>query len=539
MVLKRRNSWHGESREVPEPKWLVVARNEYRIRTSRIRKIRPYFPYLVIGLLAVYVAFIAPSFVSLFIDDFLAFFISQAAVVMVQIILFMIFFYFIILPITYTLKEVQTGQLEIFLAAPIKPSDVLLGEFLGVMPFYAIAVTVIAGFFTAVMTPLGLDMVQIAIIIVIFVVTFFSALWIGTVIAAILRTKLGKTARGKDIGRALAMVIALPMIALMYAIMGGGLLEALADPGTSGMVRVILGLLPSSWGAEVIVGFASGNVSVVGFETLTRFGGLIAFFVAALWLGAKAANRAYSLEPTTFTASRAKPDGAFYKTVKSLGGGGSFGTLLVSVFKDYSRRLENLSKIFYMVGLLVVMNIFLTTPDDPEGALVMLQLILPMLAAFVVGEVTLRGKEALFIYKKTPSGVGRLVKARLLHGWLVVVPIAAVVTAVSTSLTPQTTFISLLTTVGIVMLTTAANVAFVLGFFLLNPAFSQKGGNYVLNLMVVMYSQVGLFLAPLIVFRVVFDLGLYDTLFYVTVPLSWLVGIVFLYLGKRKLSRIE
>jgi len=526
---------------VPVPKWLVVARNEYRIHTSRIRRIRPYFPYLVIGLLAVYVAFIAPSFVSLFIDDFLTFFLSQAAVAMVQIILFMIFFYFIILPITYTLKEVQTGQLEIFLAAPIKPSDVLLGEFLGVMPFYAIAVTVIAGFFTAVMTPLGLDMVQIAIIIVIFVVTLFSALWIGTIIAAILRTKLGKTARGKDIGRALAMIIALPMIAMMYAIMGGGLIEALRNPGTSGMVRVILGLLPSSWGAEVIVGFANNpsNITAVGFETLTRFGGLIAFFVAALWLGAKVANRAYSLEPTTFTASRAKPDGAFYKTVKSLGGGGSFGTLLVSVFKDYSRRLENLSKIFYMVGLLVVMNIFLTTPDDPEGALVMLQLILPMLAAFVVGEVTLRGKEALFIYKKTPSGVGRLVKARLLHGWLVVVPIAAVVTAVSTILTPQTTFISLLTTTGIVMLTTTANVAFVLGFFLLNPAFSQKGGNYVLNLMVIMYSQIGLFLIPLIVFRGVFDLGLYHALFYVTVPLSWLVGIVFLYLGKRKLSRIE
>jgi hypothetical protein len=529
---------------VPVPKWLVVARNEYRIHTSRIRKIRPYFLYLVIGLLAVYVAFIAPSFVSLFIDDFLAFFLSQAAVAMVQIILFMIFFYFIILPITYTLREVQTGQLEIFLAAPIKPSDVLLGEFLGVMPFYAIAVTVIAGFFTAALNAhpsLRLDMVQNAIIIVIFVVTFFSALWIGTLIAAVLRTKLGKTARGKDVGRALAMIIALPMIAMMYAIMGGGLLEALRNPGTSGMVRVILGLLPSSWGAEVIVGFANNpsNIVAVGFETLIRFGGLIAFFVAALWLGAKVANRAYSIEPTTFTASRAKQDGAFYKTVKSLGGGGSFGTLLLSVFKDYSRRLENLSKIFYMVGLLVVMNIFLTTPDDPEGALVMLQLILPMLAAFVVGEVTLRGKEALFIYKKTPSGVGRLVKARLLHGWLVVIPIAAVVTAVSTSLTPQTTFISLLTTVGIVILTTTANVAFVLGFFLLNPAFSQKGGNYVLNLMVVMYSQVGLFLVPLIVFGRVFDLGLYHALFYVTVPSSWLVGIVFLYLGKRKLSRIE
>jgi hypothetical protein len=329
----------------------MVTRNEFRIRTSRIRKIRAYFPYLVIGLLAVYVVFIAPAVVNLFIDDFLAFIISQVAVAMMQIIL--------------TMKEVQTGQLEIFLAAPIKPSDVLLGEFLGVVPFYAIAVTVIAGFFTAALNPLGLDIVQMAIIILIFVVTLLSGLWIGTVITALLRTRLGKTARGRDIGRALAVVIALPVIALMYATMGGGLLEALADPGTSGMVKAIFGLLPSSWGAEVIIGFAMnpGNIAAIGFETLTRFGGLVAFFGAALLLGTKAAGRAYSLEPTTFIASKAKPDGVFYKTVKYLGGSGSFGALLVSMFKDYGRRLENLSKIAYIVGLLVVMNIFLVTSE--------------------------------------------------------------------------------------------------------------------------------------------------------------------------------
>jgi hypothetical protein len=521
---------------VPTPKWLVVARNEYRIRTNRIRKIRPFFPYLVIGLLAVYVAFIAPRIVTLFIDDFLAFFLSQVAVAMVPVIMFMIFFYFIILPITYTLKEVQTSQLEIFLAAPIKPSDVLLGEFLGVMPFYAIVVTVIAGFFTAVLNPLGLDLVQIAIVIIIFVVTFFSALWIGTVIAAILRTRLGKTARGKDIGRALALIIALPMIAIMYAIMGGGLIQALADPGTSNMVRAILGFLPSSWGAEVIFGFVNnpGNISAVGFETLTFFGGLIVFFVAVLWLGARTANRAYSLETFTFVASVAKPDGVFYKTVRHLGGSESFGTLLVSVFKDYGRRLENLSKIFYIVGLLFLINILIVGPD-PEAALLMPLFMLPLLAAFVVSEVTLRGKEALFIFKKTPSGVGRFVKARLLHGWLVVVPITVAITVVSTILSHQNTF-ALLVITALAVLFVSAIVAFVLGLSLLNPAFSDKSGNYVTNLMITMFAiPNGLFLIPLMVF----DLPLLQTLCYVTIPLSWLLGIVFLYLGKRKLCRIE
>ncbi|MCP8304656.1 MAG: hypothetical protein H3Z50_04200 [archaeon] len=535
--MRRRSSWLGGSIGMPVPKWFVVARNEYFIRTSSIRKIRPYFPYLVIGLLAVYVAFIAPAFVNLFIDEFIAFFLSQAAVAIVEIILFLIFFYFIIIPISNTLKEVQTGQQEIVLAAPIKPSDVLLGEFLGVMPFYAIAAVVIVGLFTAVLNPLGLDMVQIVMIIIIFIVTFFSALWIGTVIAAILRTKFGKTARGKDIGKALSLIIALPAIGLMYAIIGGGLLEALADPGTSGMVEAILGLLPSSWGAEVIISFASnpGNITAVGFETLTRFGGLVAFFVATLWLGAKAANRAYSLEPTTFISSRAKPDGVFYKTIKYLGGGGSFGTLLVSTFKGYSRRLQNLSYIAYAVGILVLVTIFFMHPEEPMDALLMGLLLFPLLAAFVASDVTLRGKDTLFIYRKTPSGVGRFVKARLVQGWLVVVPIAGGIAAVSTILIPQTTFISLLTYTGLVMLFVAAFVAFALGLFLLNPAFSDKSGNFILNIFIVPNVSLGLTLVPLLVF----DLPALDSLSYVIIPLSWLLGIVFLYLGKRNLSRIE
>ena len=526
---------------MPTAKWLVVAKNEYRIHTSRIRSIRPYFPYLAIGLLAVFVLLLAPAIVSQLLDDPLAFIFSHIAIAMVQIILFMIFVYFIIIPITYTLRDVQTSQLEIFLAAPIKPGDALLGEFLGVAPIYAIVVTLISGLFTAVLTPLGLDFAQIAVIITTIVLTFFSALWIGTVLSALLRTRLGGSARAKDIGKALGMIIALPMIALMYAIMGGGLVEALADPATSGMVTTILGVLPSSWGAEVIIGLASkpGNIAAVGFETMARFGGLAAFFVAILWLGAKAANRAYSLETTSFAESIAKPDGAFYKTIKYLGGGRSFGTLLVSVFKDYSRRLENVSKIAYTTGLFVLVGLFLIEPDDPEGSLVITQLILPLLAAFVTGEVTLRGKESLFIYKKTPSGIGRFIRARLLHGWLIVVPIAAVVTAVSTLISPQTTLTSLLANTGLIVLTVAATVTFTLGLFLLNPAFSDKSGNYVLNLMIIMQGWAGLALLPLLAFRRMLGLGLYESVLYLTVPMSWTVGIVLLYLGRRRLSRLE
>ena len=54
------------------PKWLVIAKNQYRISTSSIRKIRAYFLYLAIGLVVVYVGLIAPTIVNPFIDDFIA-----------------------------------------------------------------------------------------------------------------------------------------------------------------------------------------------------------------------------------------------------------------------------------------------------------------------------------------------------------------------------------------------------------------------------------------------------------------------------------
>jgi len=533
---------------VPAPKWLVVARNEYRVGTGRIRRIRPFFPYLVTGLLAVYVAFIAPRIVGLLFDDFLALLLSRAAVSMVQIILFQIFIYFMVIPISNTLRQEQTGHLEIFLAAPIKPSEVLLGEFLGQMPFYAIFTTVVIGFFTAVLNPLGMDMVQTTIIIIIFIVTFLCALWIGTVTAAVLRTRLGKTARGRDIGRALAMIIALPLIVLFYAVQYGGLLEALADPEASGRVKAILGLLPSSWGAEVIIGFASnpGDIGAVGFESLTRFGGLVLFFAAVLWLGTKVASRAYSLEPVTFIASRANPDGAFYKTIKHLGGGRSFGTLLVSVFKDYSRRLENLSNITYIIGLFFVMAFFVVPKEESQGPFylyMMALFVFPIMVVMINGDLTVQGKENLFIFRKAPSGQGRYIMAMLLKGWLMAVPIAGLITAVTTILSPETTLISLLSNTGFMMLSIAAYTVLVLGLFLLNPPFSTKSSKLGFNVMITLGVSIGLFAASLIsLMRAGVQSETIEGMLAVQLlqtGLSWLVGIMFLYIGKRKFSRIE
>jgi hypothetical protein len=84
----------------------------------------------------------------------------------------------------------------------------------------------------------------------------------------------------------------------------------------------------------------------------------------------------------------------------------------------------------------------------------------------------------------------------------------------------------------------AGNVALALGLSLLNPEFSENTRAQMVGLMVnaqvAIFISIGIFIGSL----VVLDLGFLNTLLLDTVVI-WLLGIVFLYLGKRKLSRIE
>jgi hypothetical protein len=153
----------------------------------------------------------------------------------------------------------------------------------------------------------------------------------------------------------------------------------------------------------------------------------------------------------------------------------------------------------------------------------------PMLATVVSSDITLRGKDSLFIYRKAPRGENQLVKGMVLKGWIVAVPIAVLITAASTLLSPQFTVGTLVVNLGIVGFMVAANITFALGLFLLMPAYTEKGGEFAFNLMIIIFTSMGLFAVAMIVFDTILVLPL----------LHWGVGIAILYLGKNHLSKIE
>ncbi len=534
---------------MPSPKWLVIARNEYRVSTGRIRKLRPALPILFVASVAAYILIVAPMIVDRYIGDEVALILSQAAVSQVRVILATLFLYSIMVPIQTALRQEPMGKLEIYLSAPLGAGDVLLGEFLGQLPVYFILVSILAGPLAAIMGSMGVGVGQQAIVVVVFMITVFSGLWTGNVIAAVVKTRLGRTAKGRDIGKALAMAMALPLVALYYAMAYGGLLTAIADPDAGVLMKGLLALSPSSWGGDVILLIArSPGGLLVDSRILMGFGGVVAYFVGMLWLGGKVADRAYSLEPTAMTATRVGRDGAFYGAVRALGGGGSFGALVVSVFKDYARRLENITNVSYIIMVLIMMNVFITPqyqggPGEPPVPLMMSLFLLPIITVMATGDVTVQGRELLFIYKKAPNAVWRFLKAMVLKSWLVVVPIAAGAALVTSPLQPGTTLAGVLVNTGLIAIFSTANAVFVTGLFLVNPAFSDKSPKLFINIFIALFGGIAMFAASLYVSTMGFRLpdpvmGMTGVSFFHS-GLNLLLGYAALLVGRRRLLAME
>ena len=201
--------------------------------------------------------------------------------------------------------------------------------------------------------------------------------------------------------------------------------------------------------------------------------------------------------------------------------------------------------------MVVLLRIFISDPSsEPVDQLVFLsEMAIPFLAAFVVGTVS-RGKDTLFIFKKSPFGIRKFVKARLVQAWLVAVPIAVALIAVFTILLPQISLESLLINIVWGSLRTLALVAVVIGLAIFNPIFAEESRErnmgVVINLMVVLFAtiglgiglpRIGLSFGKMLPNMDAFTVILYDHLL-LTLVFS-LIGVLLIYIGIRKLDRIE
>lgn len=520
---------------MPRPKWWLIARNEYLLKTSGIRRWRRIFPPLVVALLAWYVLYAAPAVFSLASDLTKDLLLSEAAMSFLQVMLFIIFISVFTVPIIQTLQDTNLAPLETLLSAPVDPADVLLGKFLGMLPTYSILMTVLAGAFLALFIPFGMTLDRVLLSIAVFVLVVLIALWLGLLTAAMLKARLNRSQRGREAGQALALIIALPLVGLMYLSMNGEIMEALQGRGAT--LSNAFWLLPSSWGADLVLRFLKhpGDLGFEAGSTLLGMAGLVVTLVLSLVVGARLSGRAYDLEPVSFATPRASPEGRLYRNARLLAGNRHLGTVLVTVMKDYGRRLENLSRVIYVLGLVVMMEVFMLGSLPPGNyvtlALLTASWLMAFLCVFVVGEVTARGKDNLFIYRKAPGGETRLVLARVMQGLLVVQPVAAA-SALVVLLPAGLALTEIVALTGWMVAVSSFYVVMSTGLFLLFPAFSEKPMEVLGNAVLMMVISFLLFVFSFALFGE--DGGLYALLIS-----SAVLGASFLIVGWRKLTLLE
>jgi hypothetical protein len=171
------------------------------------------------------------------------------------------------------------------------------------------------------------------------------------------------------------------------------------------------------------------------------------------------------------------------------------------------------------------------------------QFVVPIIVVMVTGDVTVQGKAALFIYRKAPAGEGRLVRAMLVKSWLLAIPLVGAATVGTVLFAAQPDLLALVTVTGLMVLYVAAHALFVLGLFLLNPAYSSKSLKLGVNIVIALVVSIGLFAVSLSLLTDGFvraePIGGMRAVQALQTALSVAVGAVVLTVGQRQLDRIE
>lgn len=530
-IIKQNSS--GESR-----RWYIVAKNEYRLIINSIMpNHKLWFLPLLTTLSFIYVTFIAPMIVDLIFLRTMSILFSNVAIIIIQLMFFAFFLFFMTFPISILVKDLQTNKLELWLGSPMKSSELLIGEFIGRIPYYSILGILFGGFFAALMGSIGLDAIQILIVIFIFVMNFLIAYWIGTVTASILRTRLMKLRNGRDIGKALAIISVFPSIIIIYALLGG-ILNGLKDPESIKLIRDMLMILPSSWGAITIQDFiySPGDFALLGFDSYLPLFVLTIFFIFILYLGFKITERSYNLEPISFSSSEVNAHGIFFRIITKIFCKTSFSLIIVTHFKNFGRKFENISKLTYSVGLMAILLIFISKPDDQESVYVFSQILPVLLGSFAVVDITLDGKENLLLYRYSSLSEKRYIFSKYLQYWLIITPIAVLFEIILSIITAGFTFEALLVNIFLITILATAIPGISIGLFLLNPVYDDKAdsANLMINLQIIIICHLLLFFFILITFTNNF----YEKMF-IDAFIMALMGILFIFIGIRRLRKIE
>ncbi|MFX0106759.1 MAG: hypothetical protein ACFE7R_00590 [Candidatus Hodarchaeota archaeon] len=374
------------------------------------------------------------------------------------------------------------------LSNSVKTRDIMTGTFAGKIPVYGLGVL----YLTPILLSPYVIIYKVSVtgqllMYATLVFVALSTLWFSNVLCTAIQAKLGESPRGNDIARSLSIVVGLATILPMYLII------FLAEPFAAFMGLEIFTLFPFTWGADlvtwVIIGFNGINLSlsnvialenILGLPPIGNLGLLIAFTLGMVAIALVTADRLFTIEAGARTERvvTVGKENIFLRGIRrSLPG--TFGILLVSTLKDFTRKAQNTSKVAFGIVLAILLPQMMNTAglgnDDPGLMTLYVSLsggiILAMIGAMTFGGVGfLDSKDQLWILKSAPDGVSKYVKARIAESLVFALPMAWIASTIMCIITVQHGYSALIV---------AANATIaVIGSVLVSTGITANNPNY-------------------------------------------------------------
>lgn len=431
-------------------KWLVIAKAEYYVQTSRFRRFRREVSLLLLIIGVIWALYIVPEIVSGFLAGIAP--LTQTLLMasfpgLMRSVMLFLWIILLIYPISYALQEIRIGQWEIMLSNNVSTRDMMFGMFAGKVPSYGLLVLFVAPimlnpfalFFNV--SPIGQAIMYLTVFFV-----ALGTLFLSSFLSTAIQAKLGESPRGNDIAKALTMVIAIVILVPMYCLI------YLAESMSAVLGMDVFLLFPFTWGADAIswtvivfngIGLtATGFLSILKLDILTDLFLLSAFTGGILVLAISSADRIFSFGagPRTEKVTTVGPENFILKGIRRVAPG-PFGVMVVTSIKEFSRKMQNVSRLLYGVVLSVLFPVIMTAsissiPEEPPPGvyefIVMFMIILVGMMLAMMSGITFGGigfiesKDQLWIIKSAPNGAWKFGKARITEALLLAIPIAIV-----------------------------------------------------------------------------------------------------------------
>ena len=504
------------------PTWYAVARNEYRLMTSSLRRIRKAVPVLLVllpSLLFLVVLYYAnqvhlQSYLEAALREYLravygyvtefefAFGEVDITLLMCQFMGIMGFMLPVVAAVGSVFRETEVISNDMILASPLKPRDLLLGRFVANLFF----LPVILGFFSFLLFPAiinhGLSSVASVLIIVsVASLPTLVGIWVGVLLSAYIQTKSEFSPRIKDIGKAILGVFGI-IFGLSYFL--------LFSSQTSSLYWTYL---PTTWVTNIIYfAIAGTNLAKVAYnfgifsfyyyvplqpDPLVSLVLLLGFVALVFYIGAKLSSRIYRFEVPVSKVTTIEKEDWFFRTIKSTIPP-PLGALTAVQLKEFSRSLDTVARVstvlifplvIYFLNAMGISNSYMPSSGVfgvfflPGFAFFYILMAAAMIGLIEASQMTVKQKDLFWTYKKAPHGVKRLVYSKFLEMLIVGLPIS-VVTAVLFQLGLGFESSGLLTLVLVLLFMTTISSAIALGVYCARPVFKEQSRGHLINFLI-------------------------------------------------------